>query len=116
MLAGRRVPVIRRLLHVSRLLRRADLQWPGPGRPLGLGQSDRRLFGLFGSIKSCVKMKSPLGVAIVGEIFRTPFLGVNLVLSVCAKAIVGHAKTQLTTNTIAIFIVPILVQFQMRDS
>src|SRR5882757_6693922 len=60
------------------LLRRcADLQWPGPGRPLGLGQSDRRLFGLFGSIKSCLKMKSPLGETIVGGIFRTSLIGVD---------------------------------------
>jgi hypothetical protein len=89
----------------------ADLQWPGPGRPLGLGQSDRRLFGLFGSNKSCLKMKTPLGETIAGGIFRTSLIGVSLVLPVCAKAIVGHAKAQVTTIIIALFIVPILVQF-----
>jgi hypothetical protein len=61
-------------------------------------------------------MKSPLGETIVGGIFRTSLIGVNLVLPVCAKAIVGHAKAQVTTIIIALFIVPILVQFQMRDS
>jgi hypothetical protein len=94
----------------SHLRNRAGLQWPGPGRPLGLGQSDRRLFGLFGSTKSCLKMKSPLGKTIVGGIFRTSLIGVDFVSAVCAKAIDGPAKAQATISIIALFIVPILVQ------
>ena len=92
----------------SQLRSRASLQWPGPGRPLGLGQSDRRLFGLFGSTKSCLKMKSLLGETIVGGIFRKSLIGVDFVSVVCAKAVVGHAKAQATISIIALFIVPIL--------
>ena len=85
-------------------------QWPGPGRLLGLGQSDRRLFGLFGSTKSCLKMKLPLGETIVGGTFRISLIGVDFVSALCAKAIVGPAKAQATINIIALFIVTILVQ------
>jgi hypothetical protein len=60
-------------------------------------------------------MKSPLGETIVGGIFRTSLIGVNFVSAVCAKAIVGHAKAQATTSIIDLFIVPILVQIEMRD-
>jgi hypothetical protein len=61
-------------------------------------------------------MKSPLGETIVGGIFRTSLICLNFVSAVCAKAIAGHAKAQATTSIIALFIVPILVQIQMRDS
>lgn len=59
-------------------------------------------------------MKLPLGETIVGGIFRASLIGVCFVSAFCAKAIVGHAKDK--TSIIALFIVPILVQIQMRDS
>ena len=80
-----------------------NLQWLLPGRPIGLGQSDRMLLGLFGSTKSCLKMKSPLGETNVGRIFRTSLIGVSFVSAVCAKAIVGHAKVKTTSLLYSLF-------------
>ena len=54
--------------------RSADFQnWPGCAG--GLCQSDRRLFGLFRSNKSCLKIKPLVGALIDGGIFRTSWVG-----------------------------------------
>ena len=46
-------------------------QWAAPGKPGGLGQSDRTLFGLFRSNKSCLKITPFPRGSIDGGIFRT---------------------------------------------
>jgi toxin ParE1/3/4 len=54
-------------------VRGPDFQsWPGCAG--GLGQSDRRLFGLFRSNRSCRKIKPLLGLPIVDGIFRASWV------------------------------------------
>ena len=64
--------------HAVRSRRSPDFQSP-PGCAGGLGQSDRRLFGLFRSNRSCRKIKPLLGVPIVDVIFRTSWVGATFV-------------------------------------
>lgn len=70
----------------------------------GQGESDRRVFGLFRSNRSCLKTKLLLVVSTVGWIFRTSWVGETFVSTVFAKTIVGNAKAQYRISIIPFFI------------
>jgi len=67
----------------------------------GPGQSDRRLFGLLRSNRSCLRIR--LGLSIPGETCRRSRLGTGFVLAVFPPAIVGKINAQPTAKTHTLF-------------